>query len=174
MCHITFFRKSLFNKSPYSIWLIFFQFFLCSPALAMISQRYLAFLYLAFLTQLSVSIMWLGGISCQSVWGMIFQWGSTLKVSIELHVTSRHYRDMTERLLKVMLSPNQTNNQLCCKLNKEIKSDDDDWLKYPIVLFDAVLQSLSSFLVFLRPCFCNLGKPRWGMVTCDSVPLTLI
>ena len=30
--------------------------------------------------QLSVSIMWLGGISCQSVWGVIFQWGSTLKV----------------------------------------------------------------------------------------------
>ena len=61
--------------------------------------------------QLSVSIMWLGGISCQSVWGMIFQWGSTLKVSIELPVTSRHRRDMTERLLKATLSPNQTNNQ---------------------------------------------------------------
>ena len=28
--------------------------------------------------------------------GMIFQWGSTLKVSIELPVTSRHRRDMTE------------------------------------------------------------------------------
>ena len=61
--------------------------------------------------QLSVSIMWLGGISCQSVWGMIFQWGSTLKVSIELPVTSRHRRDMTERLLKATLSPNQTNKQ---------------------------------------------------------------
>ena len=47
--------------------------------------------------QLSVSIMSLGGISCQSVWGMIFQWGSTLKVSIELPATSRHRRDMTER-----------------------------------------------------------------------------
>ena len=41
--------------------------------------------------------MWLGGISCQSVWGVIFQWGSTLKVSIELPATSRHRRDMTEK-----------------------------------------------------------------------------
>ena len=53
--------------------------------------------------------MWLGGISCQSVWGVIFQWGSTLKVSIELPATSRHRRDMTEKRLKATLSPNQTN-----------------------------------------------------------------
>ena len=52
--------------------------------------------------------MWLGGISCQSVWGLIFQWGSTLKVSIELPATSRHHCNMTERLLKAS-SPNQTN-----------------------------------------------------------------
>ena len=32
------------------------------------------------------------------------------KVSIELPATSRHRRDMTERLLKATLSPNQTNN----------------------------------------------------------------
>ena len=37
-------------------------------------------------------------ISCH--WGVIFQWGSTLKVSIELPITSRHRRNMTERLLK--------------------------------------------------------------------------
>ena len=58
--------------------------------------------------QLIVTIMWLGGI-CQSVWGVIFQWGSTLEVSIELPATSRHRRDLTERLLKATLSPNQTN-----------------------------------------------------------------
>ena len=29
--------------------------------------------------QLSVSLTWLGGIAGQSVWGVIFQWGSTLK-----------------------------------------------------------------------------------------------
>ena len=56
--------------------------------------------------------MWLGGISCQNVWGMIFQWGSTLKVSTELPTTTRHRRDMTERLLKATLSPNQTNKQV--------------------------------------------------------------
>ena len=65
--------------------------------------------YRARTGQLSVSIMWLGGISCQSVWGVIFQWGNTLQVSIELPAISRHRRDMTERLLKVTLSPNQTN-----------------------------------------------------------------
>ena len=52
--------------------------------------------------QLSVSITWLGGISCQSVWGMIFQCGSTLKVSIALPVTSSpnqipHRNPMDER-----------------------------------------------------------------------------
>ena len=54
--------------------------------------------------------MWLGGISCQSVWGVIFQWGSTLKVRIELPATFRHCRDMTERLLKATLSPNKQTN----------------------------------------------------------------
>ena len=34
---------------------------------------------------------------------------SKIKMSIELPVTSRHRRDMTERLLKATLSPNQTN-----------------------------------------------------------------
>ena len=35
-----------------------------------------------------------------SVWGMILQWGSTIKVSIELPVATRHRRGMTENLLK--------------------------------------------------------------------------
>ena len=39
----------------------------------------------------------------------MFQWGSTLKVHIEFPATSRHRRDMTERLLKATLSPTQTN-----------------------------------------------------------------
>ena len=45
---------------------------------------------------------------------MIFQWGSALKVSIELPATSRHGHNMTERLLKATLSPNQTNKQRNC------------------------------------------------------------
>ena len=43
-----------------------------------------------------------------SVWGIILQWGSTIKVSIELPVATRHRRDMTEKLLKVTL--NRINN----------------------------------------------------------------
>ena len=46
-----------------------------------------------------------------SVWGMIFQWGSTIKVSIELPVATRHRRDMTENLLKATLNPNKQQQQ---------------------------------------------------------------
>ena len=41
-----------------------------------------------------------------SVWDMILQWGSTIKVSIELPVATRHRSDMTEKLLKATLNPN--------------------------------------------------------------------
>ena len=64
--------------------------------------------------------MWLGGISCRSVWGVIFQWGSTLKLSIELPATCRHRRDITERLLKATLSPNQTNILLYIQQNNQM------------------------------------------------------
>ena len=36
-----------------------------------------------------------------SVWDVIFQLGSILKVSIELPATSGYYPNMTEKLLKV-------------------------------------------------------------------------
>ena len=41
---------------------------------------------------------------------------STLRVSIELPATSRHSLSMTERLLKVTLSPNQTKIVALCKI----------------------------------------------------------
>ena len=41
-----------------------------------------------------------------SVWDMILKRGSTIKVSIELPVATRHRRDMTEKLLKATLNPN--------------------------------------------------------------------
>ena len=41
-----------------------------------------------------------------SVWGMILQWGSTKKLSIELPVATRHRRDMTEKLVKATLNSN--------------------------------------------------------------------
>ena len=46
-----------------------------------------------------------------SVWDMILQWGSTIKVSIELPVATRHRRDMTEKLLKATLNPNTYTHQ---------------------------------------------------------------
>ena len=46
-----------------------------------------------------------------SVWGMILQWGSTIKVSLELPVATRHRRDMTEKLLKATLNTNKQQQQ---------------------------------------------------------------
>ena len=41
-----------------------------------------------------------------SVWDMILQWGSTIKVSVELPAATSHRHDMTEKLLKATLNPN--------------------------------------------------------------------
>ena len=55
-----------------------------------------------------------------SVWDMILQWGSTIKLSIELPVATRHRRDMTEKLLKATLNPNShTHSSLWLELSKE-------------------------------------------------------
>ena len=55
-----------------------------------------------------------------SVWGMIRQWGSTIKVSIELPVATRHRRDMTEKLLKATLNPNNQQQQQSFKIIVEV------------------------------------------------------
>ena len=47
-----------------------------------------------------------------SVLGMILQWESTSKVSIALPVSTRHCRDMTEKLLKATLILNKQQHQL--------------------------------------------------------------
>ena len=46
-----------------------------------------------------------------SVWGMILQRGNTIKVSLELPVATRHRLDMTEKLLKATLNPNNNKVQ---------------------------------------------------------------
>ena len=38
---------------------------------------------------------------------MMFQWDSTMKVSIELPAATRQHRDMTEKLLKAKLNLNK-------------------------------------------------------------------
>ena len=40
-----------------------------------------------------------------SVWDMILQWGSTIKVSIELPAATRHRRDMTENFVESDVKP---------------------------------------------------------------------
>ena len=48
-----------------------------------------------------------GGIKL-SVWDLIRQGGSKIKVSTELPVAIRYRHDMTERLLKTTVNPNNT------------------------------------------------------------------
>ena len=74
----------------------------------------------------SVRIMWLGVVSCQVsgayfseaalnlMWDLIvsvphhcLSFYFNIKVSIKLPVATRHYRDMTENLLKATLNPNK-------------------------------------------------------------------
>ena len=47
------------------------------------------------------------------VWGMMLQWGSTMKVSIELPIATRNRHDMAEKLLKVTSNLNKQEQQLC-------------------------------------------------------------
>ena len=59
-------------------------------------------------------------------------------MSIELPATSGHYRDMTERLLKVTLSPNQTNKQK----TSQIILLEQPWVILHMVLFITVIIAL--------------------------------
>ena len=45
---------------------------------------------------------------------MILQWGSTIKVSLELPVTTRHHHDMTEKLLIATFNPNKQHQHETC------------------------------------------------------------
>ena len=47
-----------------------------------------------------------------SVWSMILKWRNTIKMSIELPVTTRHRRDMKEKLLKAMLNQNKQQHKV--------------------------------------------------------------
>ena len=77
-----------------------------------------------------------------SVWGMILQWGSSIKLSIELPVATRHRRDMTAEWLKEMLNPNKQQQQLPLYRRKAFhlqshleKSLDEQLLKRQLQLF---------------------------------------
>ena len=59
-----------------------------------------------------------------SVWSMIFQSGSTIKAIVDLPPAARHRRDMTEKLLKVMLNQSThpyTHILMDCKWIKKVK-----------------------------------------------------
>ena len=91
--------------------------------------------------------MWLGGISCQSVWGVIFQWGSTQKVSTELPATSRH----RWRLLKATLSPDQQTNK------QELMCLWSSWSASPAIIDPEWAMALnpSATPSRLSPCVSN-------------------
>ena len=47
-----------------------------------------------------------------SVWDMILQWGSTIKVSIELPAATRHRRDMAEKIVESDVKPEYTHTPI--------------------------------------------------------------
>ena len=67
-----------------------------------------------------------------SIWGMILQWGSTMKVSIELPVATRHRRDMTDKLLKAMLNPNKQQHL------SSLQRNTDDLMQFIVSVFSSV------------------------------------
>ena len=61
-----------------------------------------------------------------SVWDMILQGGSTIKVNTELPVATRHRRDMTEKLLKTTLNPNtHTHTHTHTRFNPNVDENSD-------------------------------------------------
>ena len=65
------------------------------------------------------------------VWVMILQWGSTIKVSIELPFETRRRRDMTEKLLKATLNPNKQQQQRFLRMKSKMQQN--VWQKTLIV-----------------------------------------
>ena len=85
-----------------------------------------------------------------TVWDMILQWGSTVKVSIELPVATRHHRDMTEKLLKATLNPNtHTHILILWSVNYPMK------LKLIIHLMLSILHSVVQIINDNHKIICN-------------------
>ena len=73
------------------------------------------------------------------------QWGSTIKVSIELPVATRHGHDMTEKLLKVTLNPNkqqQKGKQEQSDLGLPFVFRPKTWNHYGVICFSWIIYSI--------------------------------
>ena len=78
-----------------------------------------------------------------SVWGMILQWGSTIKVNTELPAATRHHWDMTEKpeqitvtttiFLSVLMNRMSSSDFISKSINDDKKQLDSD-LVYAISL----------------------------------------
>ena len=89
-----------------------------------------------------------------SVWGMIRQWRSTIKVSTELPVATRHRRDMTEQLLKATLNPNKQQQQQhkgCAHYTGHSRHTNQTLRFYPHVLSSSELRDRE--IMGLNPCW---------------------
>ena len=87
-----------------------------------------------------------------SLWGMILQRRSTIKVSIKLPVATRHRRDMTEKLLKATLNPNKQQQQHkgCAHCTGHSRHTHQSLRFDPHVLSSSVLRDRE--IVGLNPC----------------------
>ena len=100
--------------------------------------------------QQSISSTW------REFWGMILQWASTIKVSIELPVATRHYHDMTEKLLKAMLDPNKQHDESLSHWNGVLQ-------KFCTMYPQQFFQDLKRFWDDVRVygCFINFALINW-------------
>ena len=87
-----------------------------------------------------------------SVWGMILQCCSTIKVSIELPVTTRYRRDMTEKLVKATFILNKQHQQhKGCALYTGHSRHTNQTMRFdPHVLSSLVLRDRE--ILDLNPC----------------------
>ena len=92
-----------------------------------------------------------------SVWGMILQWRSTIKVSTELPVATRHRHDMAEKLLEATLNPNKQQQHKGCAHYTGHSRHTNQTLRFdPHVLSSSVLRDRE--IVGLNPCLYTTSQ----------------
>ena len=103
-----------------------------------------------------------------SVWDMILQWGSAIKVSIELPVANRHRRAMTEKLMKATLNPNTHTHTSATKRARQFWG----WelgrsVSQISILFTSFL---SALFLMRRHHFAHLSMAfSWDTLCCSSI-----
>ena len=95
---------------------------------------------------------------------LVFQWGSTLKVSIELPATdTRHCHDMTERLLKMTWNPPKKTNKIYCipRSNHCLATNDAVYFRHFDINWDKISLLICWFSITPKICSIFALKYYW-------------